>query len=173
MLLLLLLFLWQTSERSSHHLSSGIPVQLRDVLKFLLGFIQFWAAEQMFISPPTLRLPDVPVSRGQSPNSDFCPWLKSVPEMSLNFNKSPDCLGFNFFFWIIVILKVNYCPYICLPLVINWVGSNQFPESQPISFKTILTLIVPSANSVSLLKIAVANRLIQVIHKICIVYLFL
>ena len=36
-----------------------------------------------------------------------------------------------------------------------------------------LTLIVPSANSVSPLKIAVANRLIHTIHKNCIVYLFL
>ena len=36
-----------------------------------------------------------------------------------------------------------------------------------------LTLIVPSANSVSPLKISVANRLIHTIHKNCIVYLFL
>ena len=36
-----------------------------------------------------------------------------------------------------------------------------------------LTLIVPSANSVSPLKIAVANRLIHAIQKNCIVYLFL
>ena len=37
------------------------------------------------------------------------------------------------------------------------------------------TLIVPSANSVSPLKIVVANRLIHAIHKNCIVdrYLFL
>ena len=34
-------------------------------------------------------------------------------------------------------------------------------------------LIVPSAKSVSPLKIAVANRLIHAIHKNCIVYLFL
>ena len=37
----------------------------------------------------------------------------------------------------------------------------------------ILTLIVPSANSVSPLKIAIANRLIHAIHKNGIVYLFL
>ena len=36
-----------------------------------------------------------------------------------------------------------------------------------------LTLIVPSANSVSTLKIVVANRLIHAIHKNCIAYLFL
>ena len=36
-----------------------------------------------------------------------------------------------------------------------------------------LTLIVPSANSVSLLKIAVPNRLIHAIHKNCIVYIFI
>ena len=36
-----------------------------------------------------------------------------------------------------------------------------------------LTLIVPSANSVSPLKIAVANQLIHAIYKNCIVYLFL
>ena len=36
-----------------------------------------------------------------------------------------------------------------------------------------LTLIVPSANSVSPLKTAVENRLIHAIHKNCIVYLFL
>ena len=37
----------------------------------------------------------------------------------------------------------------------------------------LLTLIVPSANPVSPLKIAAANRLIHAIHKNCIVYLFL
>ena len=36
-----------------------------------------------------------------------------------------------------------------------------------------LTLIVPRANSVSPLEIAVANRLIHTSHKNCIVYLFL
>ena len=36
-----------------------------------------------------------------------------------------------------------------------------------------LSLIVPSANSVSPLNIAIANRLIHAIHKNCIVYLFL
>ena len=38
---------------------------------------------------------------------------------------------------------------------------------------SMLTLLVPSANSVSPLKIAAANRLIHAIHKNCIVYLFL
>ena len=39
-----------------------------------------------------------------------------------------------------------------------------------VSMNTVLTLIVPSANSVSPLKIAVENRLIHAIHKNCIVY---
>ena len=46
-------------------------------------------------------------------------------------------------------------------------------SSENISRAPLLTLIVPSANSVSLLKISVANRLIHAIHKNCIVYLFL
>ena len=37
----------------------------------------------------------------------------------------------------------------------------------------VLTFIVPSANSVSLLKIAIANRLIHATQKNFIVYLFL
>ena len=40
------------------------------------------------------------------------------------------------------------------------------------TFLARLTLIVPSANSVSPLKIAVAKRLIHAIHENCIVYLF-
>ena len=44
-------------------------------------------------------------------------------------------------------------------------GSNEVVSS--------ITLTVASANSVSPLKIAVANRLIHAIHKNCIVYLFL
>ena len=42
-----------------------------------------------------------------------------------------------------------------------------------VSQSIILTLIVPSANSVSPLKLPIANRLIHAIHKNCIVYLFL
>ena len=41
------------------------------------------------------------------------------------------------------------------------------------TFSDGFTLIVPGTNSVSPLKIAVANRLIHAIHKNCIVYLFL
>ena len=34
-----------------------------------------------------VRLPDVPISRGESLNSYLCPRLKSVPEMSPGFNE--------------------------------------------------------------------------------------
>ena len=52
-------------------------------------------------------------------------------------------------------------------LAVGLDANNSIPE------KTCLTLIVPNANSVSPLKIAVANRLMHAIHKNCIVYLFL
>ena len=52
-------------------------------------------------------------------------------------------------------------------------GANQLDKGFFSLLPSVLTLIVPSANSVSPIKIAVANRLIQAIHKNCIVYLFL
>ena len=51
-----------------------------------------------------LRLPDVPDSRGQSPNAYFCSRLNSVPEISPDFNKSPDYFVFQILFHI---LKCN------------------------------------------------------------------
>ena len=51
--------------------------------------------------------------------------------------------------------------------------SGTFIVGAEIFTRYLLTLIVPSANSVSLLEIAVGNRFIHVIHKNCIVYLFM
>ena len=45
-----------------------------------------------------LRLPDIPIPWEQSPNSYFCSRLKSASEMSPDFNKCPDCFGFQFLF---------------------------------------------------------------------------
>ena len=44
--------------------------------------------------PSCVRLPDIPVYRGQSPNWYLCPRLKCVSEMSPDFHKSPDYLCF-------------------------------------------------------------------------------
>ena len=52
-------------------------------------------------------------------------------------------------------------------------STNVTPLPQRCLFIRILTLIVPNAKSVSPLKIAIANRLKQAIHKNCVVYLFL
>ena len=59
---------------------------------------------------------------------------------------------------------------------VNLSSSVTFFEVQPLNSiynnGQCLTLIVPSANSLSPLKIAIENRLIHAIHKNCIVYLF-
>ena len=60
---------------------------------------------------------------------------------------------------------------------VNLSSSVTFFEVQPLNSiynnGQCLTLIVPSANSLSPLKIAIVNRLIHAIHKNCIAYLFL
>ena len=58
----------------------------------------------------------------------------------------------------IIIVEYGDQPDICLWKIRNYLA--------------ILTLIEPSTNSVSPLKIAVGNRLVHAIHKNCIVYFF-
>ena len=52
-----------------------------------------------------VRLPDVPGARGQSPNSYFCPRLKSVPKMSLDFNQFPHYVLFLLLLFLFHFLK--------------------------------------------------------------------
>ena len=118
-----------------------------------------------FMNKHILRLPDIPVSRGQSPKSHLCPVLNSVAKISLNFHKSPDCPNFQFSFYIFSLLSalsqknktykiglgvcvcvcVCVCVYICVCLCVCvkfWSTRNNFQTSYPIDTKFWLYIYI-------------------------------